>query len=45
MATKKKKNTLLRLAVHVLKELKIIAKEENTSVQAIIENEYGNHTS
>lgn len=37
MAKDKKKNTSLRLEAEVLKELKIIAIEEDTSIQAIIE--------
>ena len=35
---KKKVNTSLRLEKKVLKQLKLIAIEEETSVQAIIEN-------
>lgn len=38
MAKEKKKNTSLRLESNILKELKIIAIEEDTSVQAIIES-------
>lgn len=37
MAKEGKKNTSLRLETKVLKELKIIAIEEDTSVQAIVE--------
>lgn len=38
MAKEKKKNTSLRLESKVLKQLKIIAIEQDTSVQAIIES-------
>jgi len=38
MATDKKKSTSLRLEDKTLKELKIIAIKEDTSVQAIIES-------
>ena len=38
MAKEKKKNTSLRLEAKVLKELKMIAIEQETSVQAIIES-------
>lgn len=38
MAKDKKKNTSLRLETKVLKELKLIAIEEDTSVQAILES-------
>lgn len=38
MGEKKKKSTSLRLDPKVLKELKIIAVEQETSIQAIIES-------
>jgi hypothetical protein len=38
MTKEKKKNTSLRLDPDVLKELKILAVEQDTSVQAIIED-------
>lgn len=37
MAKESKKNTSLRLETNVLKELKIMAIEQDTSVQAIVE--------
>ena len=38
MAKEGKKNTSLRLEAHVLKELKILAIRQDTSVQAIVES-------
>lgn len=37
MAKEKKKSTSLRLDAKVLKELKLLAVEQDTSIQAIIE--------
>jgi hypothetical protein len=37
MAQEKKKSTSLRLDAKVLKELKLIAVEQETSIQAIVE--------
>jgi hypothetical protein len=38
MANEKKKSTSLRLSPEVLKELKLLAVEQDTSIQAIIED-------
>ena len=38
MAKENKKNTSLRLEANVLKELKILAIQQDTSVQAIVES-------